>query len=135
MNDLDDKLRDIIDTARDDPADIYDEQFVSQLKQAFADAGYVDSKLAHHQVRMLNDKGYMTGQEWYDRFVKEFEKPFKRTFTAAEQKRANELGKEQIVCDWAYAAAQRAAGIDTTTELSQQLSKTSEKEQGGQNAK
>lgn len=38
---------------------------LAQIKQAFVEEGYIDFK-KEYQV-----KGFMTGQEWYDRFEKE----------------------------------------------------------------
>lgn len=83
---IDDKLREIVG------AIIYDghkngvttptEPWVVNIKQAFADEGYVQFKYEpgakvfteEEGLQLLLDKGFMTGQEWYDRFEKELDK-------------------------------------------------------------
>lgn len=101
MADLDDKLREILlapykypkgdgATMFDDKGDIpiLDTQ-IAQIKQAFAEAGYIshNSKIywAKHDDKMYIVNGsdpikrvslstLMTGQEWYDRFEKQVRK-------------------------------------------------------------
>lgn len=79
VNMLDNKLRIIILGLPDPDGGISEGDMVdgiAQIKQAFADAGYVpigtqkDKDLAYG----IDGKYYhvMTGQEWYDRFVEEY---------------------------------------------------------------
>lgn len=70
MSDLDDKLRDILEGWY--PGTQY-EEVIARLKQAFADEGFMTSQQADQQTSdILKVNRKLDGQEWYDRFVKEY---------------------------------------------------------------
>lgn len=99
MVDLDAKLKEILHTPVNQRDFSYDEDdIVEQIKQAFAEAGYVTPEnaakvqtMVNQMVNLANDmaivptiqyvkpnkaitkaQNLMTGQEWYERFEKEF---------------------------------------------------------------
>jgi len=63
---IDDKLREIITNSLDYGTT---EDAIIRIKQAFADEQ--DTEHLDRVKTYLEAKGYMTGQEWYDRFEKE----------------------------------------------------------------
>lgn len=77
---IDDRLREILTANHDEMDDFADE--IVEIKQLFADEGYVQFKYEpgakvfteEEGLQLLLDKGFMTGQEWYDRFEKELDK-------------------------------------------------------------
>jgi hypothetical protein len=81
MSDLDEKLRDIfINDSKskglhDDNWEnfvVSPDKIIPQIKQAFADEGYQYVTRAEDSlVTRYHNGELMTGQEWYDRFVKE----------------------------------------------------------------
>lgn len=95
MSDIDDRLRGIIvemamvETFEPDV-------FVSTIKQIFADGGYVP--IGNDARRAMWLGGYMTGQEWYNRFVVEIGDD------------AQHCAPLSCTCD-VLEAAQRASGI------------------------
>lgn len=80
MSNLDDKLREILDTLLGEwgssPA-FESEQIAkatTKLKQAFDDEGYVN-ELAPSEEAVARALGFMTGAEWYERFEEELSRP------------------------------------------------------------
>jgi len=78
-NDLDEKLHDLLyEQAKSyyfegSEPEWFEKEcpaLIEKFKQAFADAGYSRSALAGIAAKM-QIHGMMTGQEWYERFVKE----------------------------------------------------------------
>lgn len=86
MSNLDDKLREIYLTIDECPESKVcgtciklADDFVAQIKQAFADDGYVQIPQVEvvtrweagkkPEVFMVNGKEVMTGQEWFEKFV------------------------------------------------------------------
>lgn len=83
---IDDKLREIVSPTAYGfvkydvcPECMFDfKNAIPLIKQAFADEGYVQFKYEpgakvfteEEGLQLLLDKGFMTGQEWYDRFEK-----------------------------------------------------------------
>ncbi len=110
---LDDKLREILHQAGYGSEMIYetDDALVAQIKQAFADGGYVQvPKEVQETWREYNRMaGYMTGQEWYDRFQIELA----RDQTKWEINHLSEvpkfLGKRTV---YVLEAAKKAAGLE-----------------------
>lgn len=110
MSDLDNKLaliiEDIIEYSADDgPLKVGQLTFAEQIKQAFADAGYekLHEKGAYDTMNeaVANmQKDWMTGQEWYDRFEKEFSKLTTENYMTA------------IYPHEALKAAQKASGLE-----------------------
>lgn len=103
MSDLDDKIRGALegtDTFVLDPSS----EYLGRIKQAFIDAGWlrtVDVSLP--AVTPYIPEPLMTGQEWYDRFIRELPAPFPL-----------EAGDPQEAVDY-YAvklSAKKAAGIE-----------------------
>jgi len=80
------------------------------LRQAFADRGYVRlpqgqvGKLEGVEIMSINGKRVMTGQEWYERFEKEYHN--KADWIEAEPEMGDEAGHDVLLC------AKLAAGID-----------------------
>lgn len=105
---LDDKLREILNSPFD-PANFkgsqdFDSQLITEIKQAFADYGYVPVATLKDKNMALsaNDGKYyelMTGQEFYDRFCDE---------AAGEASSPTEA----ITIMKAMLAAKRAAGLE-----------------------
>lgn len=108
MSTLDNKLREII--FGDTPEHFMSASMLAkpeQIKQVFADAGY-ERKTDFMEgggylsldespvVQWLHDNGWQSGQEWYDRFTKEWQ-------VARDRK---EYTIEEMI-----AAAKRAAGL------------------------
>lgn len=106
---LDDKLREILENTAIQAGVPPVDEAINQIKQAFADEGYVNIPMVETVTRferghvpeiyMVNGKEVMTGQEWYDRFAHELEveldHKIDRTWNIA-----------------IYKAAKRAAGLD-----------------------
>lgn len=65
MSSLDNKLREILIATQPEEIPVTIDEAVDQIKQAFAEAGYVPI------VGFLKDNGWLTGQEWYERFEKQ----------------------------------------------------------------
>lgn len=78
MNNLDDKLKEILngyfEGASIEP--INDDQdkvaAITDIRQAFADEGYEKRVLGRDFTARVDMKEVMTGQEWYDRFGREY---------------------------------------------------------------
>ena len=119
MSDLDKKLLAILETIAVDVGEhitLPDLIDVENIKQAFIDAGFIEVPqslkdtgetliiMTQNQRRdVLNQSGYMTGQEWYDRFIAEFDKSVV----------SEHLLCGRVVCaDHANEAAKKAAGIE-----------------------
>lgn len=71
VSNLDDKLRDILGV-RDQK-----DELVAQIKQAFADERYIQIPDKIRTIRITEEldelpTGFMTGQEWFQRFNYEF---------------------------------------------------------------
>ena len=74
MSNLDDKLREILEKPGKSLAGATDQTIV-QIKQAFADEGYLQhNEFGIVQTYTHKATNVMTGQEWYDTFVKELSK-------------------------------------------------------------
>lgn len=81
MKDLKEKLRDIIMANGAMPYGIA-EQRVAQILKAFRDAKWLEPNTDRHTLQEMINKAiseqpefempFMTGQEWYDRTIKEF---------------------------------------------------------------
>ena len=71
MSDLDNKLRKLLAPLYV-PEDFDDAQLIAQIKQAFNDAGYRHNLAAGFWSKELEREGLMTGQQWYDKLMKEF---------------------------------------------------------------
>jgi len=90
--DIDEKLREILRNGafghyiKDDEGNLcpldwsgssdgYFDTYIARIKQAFADEGWSDTNLYTKDklARFLKSENMMTGQEWYERFVKEYE--------------------------------------------------------------
>jgi hypothetical protein len=101
---LDDKLASIVRRYEVDNH-MFARDAVAEIKQAFADAGYMtpQERVDWHKKHFTQD--HMTGQEWYDRFKAELQRQGPPTLEARmaypEEIEANVLE-----------AAQRAAGIN-----------------------
>ena len=78
---------------------------VAQIKQAFIDEGWADTNnlttLANWAAK---DRGLMTGQEFYDRFEKEYEHQVKEN----DSRTGGELSHQR---HYIIEAAKKAAGI------------------------
>lgn len=81
MSDLDERLREILGTYYPElstygdfeASGISDDDAIAQIKQAFADEDYVKNGVVTDwwADKYAKYRGYMTGQEWYERFKKE----------------------------------------------------------------
>jgi hypothetical protein len=112
---LDDKLRDFLNEVCEsfywegaNPEKVKRDEFpdwIAELKQAFADAGYMtpQERVDWHKKHFTQD--HMTGQEWYDRFKTELQRQGPPTL---ELRMAYPEEIEANVLE----AAQRAAGIN-----------------------
>lgn len=108
---LEDKLREILFDIRqyDYDADgnkipeATDKEYIAQIKQAFADEGYEKVHFDHDTIRA---QGFMTGQEWYERFEKETVGRMFPYRTDNEQKLVHETAS------FFMKSAKRAADID-----------------------
>jgi hypothetical protein len=108
MADLDKRLERLLESEdiglQNEGIQSYDyPKMVSKIKQAFQEAGWVKLKVPNHaegDVVELHAEGLMTGQEWYDRFEKEYLKAIGYP---------NVIGK---VDHSARIAARRAAGLE-----------------------
>lgn len=126
---LDDKLREILNNARFDEIKSldYTQHDIAQIKQAFADKGYVlipQVELTDYShgrptdVFTVNGKEVMSGQDWCNRFEKEMYTLKKQeyklgTFADDEEKvRFYRDGGTNFMYRQALEAAKRAAGID-----------------------
>jgi hypothetical protein len=121
MNNLDDKLREILDTSFPDGMDLSDDpEAIPKIKQAFIDEGYV--KIRNVTVRKAKsedfksgmvgqahgvdiysingDENIMTGKEWYERFSAELR----------YGQRHRNKGMDGIA-EWVAEAAKKASGI------------------------
>lgn len=102
MSSLDDKLHEILESlsSAETGNSEDDEWKIAQIKAAFESAGYVkeENKWVEYAKQM---EQYMTGQEFYDRFIHEL-KAFYTELDIPQQEAA-------------LTAAKRAAGIDTET--------------------
>lgn len=96
MASLDDKLRGIIGNGYD-RFDV--EKAIAQIKQAFADEGWIKPEGADLIADVLDDM--MTGQEWYDRFMKELPDSIDLVHP----------DREVFDRRWAITAAKKAAGL------------------------
>jgi hypothetical protein len=109
MDSIDEKIREILDTVipRDGEVDgmtaeLHDnavDNTLAKIHAAFTEEGYVQvPKEVQETWKEYNRMaGYMTGQEWYDRF----------------EELVEEMNMEPPIVDGAYLeAAQRASGID-----------------------
>ncbi|SRR6266496_1970383 len=102
-SDLDKRLRALlIDGGIEDEPDVKTDDYVELIKQAFKDAGWVDTNAIGLQGFTVNN--IMTGQAWYDRFSHELQS-----------------SNSDLVCDdgtlatWAdfyLKAAKRASGLE-----------------------
>lgn len=63
---LDDKLREIVDFEGE--TEEYANETIAQIKQAFADEGWIHSPLVDYQFKRIKSGELMTGQEFFDRF-------------------------------------------------------------------
>ena len=83
MSDIDDKLEYIVE-ASNNGLFWSTERQIARIKAVFAEAGYVKSlstadRVITNAVKLFNkEHGYMTGQEWYDRFERELKKEHPR---------------------------------------------------------
>lgn len=97
---LDDKLREVIYGWVTADMDVTEEEhidkMVAQIKQAFADEGYIDSKNLEHLFSVARATGLMTGQEFYDRFRSEV---------------AKELNEHAMPTGFVMRAAKKASGL------------------------
>ena len=116
MSDIDERLKKL----QLSPIDNYGEYWtlsdedVAQIKQAFADEGYVQMPQVEMITRfesgkkpelfMVNGKEVMTGREWYERFEKELGEP--QTFAGYGY---DSVGYDE---DDVLAAAKRASGVE-----------------------
>lgn len=109
MTDLDDKLIKLLHqyaNYRSGNHDLDDHEatkVASQIKQAFADEHYVQVPAKIKNLRFNEDleelpKGYMTGQEWYTKFLKEANKLKMKNF--------------DLMTDFYLEAAKRAGGLE-----------------------
>lgn len=97
MSDLDDEILDNLHCC-DDP-----ESRVEAIKQAFTDAGYVNTKSVGFEG--FSVKNLMTGQAWYNRFLKEYD--------------ANEhpmVKDSSIIREQVFPIAKRAAGLEVSND-------------------
>lgn len=111
MSDLDDKLSEILEDVSDFSHDgeyIGDKNVVAQIKQAFADTGYIRPGRHETVNQRLREKvvngELMTGQGWYDRFQKDLIYQLGTT----GQLHARDSAMMELVLK----AAKRAAGIE-----------------------
>jgi hypothetical protein len=125
MSDLDEKLREIIGNhERAVQERAKNTSFtVMEIEQAFKDAGYIKvPQQVEDTWREYNRiAGYMTGQEWYDRFEKELWQPPKQErITQGDDGESHDrfyrVGGEVFMYNQAVAAARKAAGLDTGTQ-------------------
>lgn len=102
MTNIDEKLREIVQAVWDNGDGAMNDMDVDaalpKIKQAFTDAGYI-SKLTSDAY--LEASGYLTGQEWYDRF----------------EDAISEMSQQQgLLVDYTFnrfvQAAKRAAGLE-----------------------
>lgn len=131
MSDLDEKLNWILKSnaavqVNFDTSSFDDYQnLIPDIKQAFADAGYVDasrmlklSVLMSEQAKILADMaqsnlppiygtGLMTGQEWYERFLDEINKD-KSLIPALDT-----IETPESMSDWVLRIAAKAAGLES----------------------
>jgi len=109
MGDLDDKLKTLdIEFLHGVPVHLKPEH-IEQIKQIFADEGYVKvpDEVQETWRTYNNMAGYMTGQEWYDRLLKEVHKqPVSWPENASKEYIVAVVGNVYL------AAAERAAGLD-----------------------
>lgn len=80
MSDLDDKLTAILKDLEYGFEEETYRQFVNKIKQAFVDAGWVDAK-----INNTDDPLYLTGAEWYAKFVAYLAPLDKLTFTNVDE--------------------------------------------------
>jgi len=121
MSDLDDKLREVLRYTVNGERNIHATEMketLAQIKQAFANAGYVQTLKTGDRTIVANGKDpfgwivyypdeVMTGQEWYDRFMAELDKPLYND-TKKYQRQCPECGSPYLL----ETAAKRAAGLE-----------------------
>ena len=132
MTDLDTKLREILTDFRlhtiawDPERGIKTEEAITQIKQAFTEAGWlkipqireIKGKLeTQHNFVDINNMRYMTGADWLERFKRELWKPPKQELPSSRFKDDSEsndrffrVGGENFMYNQALAAAERATG-------------------------
>lgn len=71
MSGLDKKLEEILSYPWGDTWASMDEK-INEIKQAFIDEGWLDSKQIGYPEAARKAVGLMTGQEWYDKWSAEF---------------------------------------------------------------
>lgn len=107
MSDIDEKLKIVQSKIGCCRYHMESQEFRDEIKQAFAEAGYVNDVYR----KTINDAfldgvkseaGLMTGQEWYDRFEKEY-----TGLLSPGQMHADDLTEEDVL-----KAAKRAAGLE-----------------------
>lgn len=121
MSNLDDELREIKASGKlyspNGGLDKYlelDDKTIAQIKQAFADEGYIQPETLKKGIGIMDAQGYKSGQEWYDRFEKELlkeftKKPPKNTMVLPGW--TKEDAKNLWVAMGIDAAARKAAGL------------------------
>lgn len=121
MANLDDRLKDLDLEFLHGVAVNLTDDMVAQVKQSFADAGYIQIPTAEKDKAgfiHINPEGiYMTGTYWYERFEKELYKPPKQELPRHDDDdgeshdRFFRTGGENFMYNQAVEAAKRAAGI------------------------
>lgn len=105
QDELDQKLVEILNKARREQRPDA-RVLIPELKQAFADEGYVHIPQVEIVTRyergekpelyMVNGKKVMTGQEWYDRFVREYHN--KADWIAADETMGDDAEHDVLLC-------------------------------------
>ncbi len=104
MSDLDKKLRALLtDSGLEDEPGVTIDDYVKLIKQAFADAGYMEPD--SYRIPPY----YFTGQEFYDRFKKELNKLFNEP--EIDYAIDNSTSTDGLTISTFLVLAKRAAGL------------------------